>query len=449
MTAGRIAPVDLHACSLAALAGMIRDGAASSVAATQWQLERAARLDPQLHCFAQLDAEGALLQAEAADARRARGERLGPLHGVPLAVKENIAVRGLPLGVGIPAWRRSPCREDAAVTQRLRAAGAVLLGTLAMSEGGWAQHHAGEAAPSNPWNPAYATSGSSSGPAVAVAAGLCHAALGTDTGGSVRQPAAACGVYGLKPTWGSFPLDGVAPMAQSLDHVGLLARSAGDLDLLLSALGAPAARPEPLRVAAPAGMLDAWDLSASARTALARAIAAFQSSGVPVQVIDELSLAELEAATAAWLPLCAPAAWEAFRPRLDDLRAGPALQALLDAGRETSQARQEAASAARARWQARIDAVFAHTDVLLLPVLRHGPMQVQALRARGSDPSLVLPAMVFTAPFNLSGHPALAVPAGTNRDGAPVAIQLVGRTGAERQLVRLARVLETLENPAS
>jgi len=448
---------DLHEIGAGELATRIRKGVVSSEEATRWQLERATRLDPQLRCFVRLDVESALQQARAADDWLASGRPLGPLHGVPLAVKENIAVRGLPRGDGMPSLRGTECAADAHVTQRLRQAGAVLLGTLAMSEGGWSQHHPHELPPVNPRQPLYSTSGSSSGPAVAVSAGLCHAALGTDTGGSVRQPAAACGVYGLKPTWGRVSTVGVTPMSEDLDHVGLLTRKPDDLALLLSVLswahaGSPAVTAasgtqsgpaQCPRIAVPRTVLHAEDLSPASATALSDTMARLRNLGWPVQVVETPSREDLRAAAAAWLPLCAPAAW-AYHAELAKERPsthGSALASLLAAGRDMSADEREVAKRQCGEWRQQLAVLFESIDILVLPVSAAGPLRLDAARRRSPDPAAIVPAMVYTAPFNLSGHPALAVPVGSNHDGAPVGVQLVAKPHGEQLLIDVAIML--------
>jgi amidase len=444
----------LHWHSATALAALIRARAVSSVEVTRYMLERAARLQPALNSYALIDAEGALSQAEAADAWLAHGKVCGPLHGVPVAVKDIFATRGLPTSAGVPRLAHWRPNHDATVVQRLRDSGAVLLGKLQMTEGGWAAHHPQVAAPVNPWHADYAPGGSSSGAGVALAAGLCFAALGTDTGGSVRQPAAATGVYGLKPTFGKVSRHGVLPMSPGMDHVGLMARSVRDVAALLGIVAGsdgwdPATVDVPVRdflgslgMDGPLriGIPDDWPhdgVDASVLRAVEHASALLRDAGMQ---LSRLPVPNLHAAAAAWLPLCAPdvAAMHAYAYATDCERYGPALLGLIEAGRHMPAQRRIEAEHTRARFALQMQAVFERVDVLLLPMTPGGPARHSAMRQRGASTEAVEPALAYTAPFNMSGHPALAMPCLFTPEGLPVGVQLVGRHGAEQMLLDLA-----------
>ena len=211
-------------------------GDASPVEVTHAALERIERLDSRLHAFVTLDAEGSLAQAEQAEAEIARGAARGPLHGVPIALKDLYFTKSMPTTAGMAIladWRSG---YDATVVERLAAAGAVLLGKLAMTEGAFVTYHPSVPVPVNPWDASRSCGLSSSGPAAALAAGLCYGALGSDTGGSIRFPSAACGLVGLKPTYGRVSRYGVFPLAKSLDHVGPMTRSAADAAAMLGVI---------------------------------------------------------------------------------------------------------------------------------------------------------------------------------------------------------------------
>lgn len=224
--AGVVALVDRYAA-----------GAATPLDATRVYLDRIGRHDPRLHAFADLDAAGALAAAEASGQRWAEGRPLSRIDGVPIGIKANIAVRGLPWSGGLAARRGLIATDDAACVAHLRAAGAVLLGTLHMDEAafGATGDNRWYGRTLNPHGTGRSPGGSSAGPAAAVAAGLCAAAIGTDTMGSVRIPAACCGVVGLSPRRGTIDAAGVLPLSWSFDNVGVLGRSVDDVERVLDA----------------------------------------------------------------------------------------------------------------------------------------------------------------------------------------------------------------------
>ena len=200
----------------------IEEGALSVAEIVEAFLGRIDRLDPVLQAYSVVYADRARERASALDALRVAGEPLGALHGIPVGLKDLCDVAGEPTRAGTTALGDAPAQENAEVVDRLEAAGAVILGKLKMTEGAFISHHPSLVPPVNPWNPERWTGISSSGSGVAVAAGLCTVALGTDTGGSIRYPSAACGLSGLKPTHGRVSLRGVFPLAESLDHICLL-----------------------------------------------------------------------------------------------------------------------------------------------------------------------------------------------------------------------------------
>src|SRR5277367_6507604 len=230
---------DLHYLELTEIARRLHAREISPVEATTAQLARIERLDGQLKSYAHMMAEAALVQARTAEAEIMRGEIRGPLHGVPIAVKDLCWTRGVPTAAGMSIYKDFRPTEDATVVRKLNAAGAVILGKLQLTEGAYADHHPGIAPPVNPWNAAHWSGASSSGSGVATAAGLCYGSLGSDTGGSIRFPSAANGVTGLKPTWGRVSRHGVFELAASLDHIGPMARSVADAAAVLTAIAGP------------------------------------------------------------------------------------------------------------------------------------------------------------------------------------------------------------------
>ncbi len=237
---------DLAFLPLTELAARLRAREISPVTVTRLCLERIARFDPDLNAFITVTSESALRQAAQAEQEIAAGQWRGPLHGVPVALKDLIDTAGVPTTAGSRVFAGRIPTADAEVVTRLRQAGAVLLGKLNLHEFAYGGSGAISAigAAHNPWNLTRVSGGSSSGSAVAVAAGLCYAAVGTDTAGSIRVPAACCGVVGLKPTYGLVSVAGVVPLAHSYDHVGPLARTVADCAALLSALAGSDFTPE-------------------------------------------------------------------------------------------------------------------------------------------------------------------------------------------------------------
>jgi len=227
---------DLHYLSLDEVARRLKARKISSVETTQAILDRIARLDTRLKSYATLTAERALADAAARDAELAAGKVRGPLHGVPVAVKDLCNTAGIPTAAGMAIHRANVPAKDATVVARLKSAGAVILGKLQMTEGAFGAHHPTIPAPLNPWNAAYWTGSSSSGSGAATASGLCFASLGSDTGGSIRFPSTMNGLSGLKPTWGRVSRAGVFALAESLDHIGPMTRSALDCAIVLGVI---------------------------------------------------------------------------------------------------------------------------------------------------------------------------------------------------------------------
>src|SRR5271167_2969759 len=227
---------DLHYLELTEIARRLHAREISPVEATTAQLARIERLDGALKSYAHMMAQAALIRARAAEAEIMRGEIRGPLHGVPIAVKDLCWTQGVPTAAGMAIYKDFRPTADATVVRKLYAAGAVILGKLQLTESAYADHHPNVTPPRNPWNADAWPGASSSGSGVATAAGLCYGSLGSDTGGSIRFPSAANGVTGLKPTWGRVSRYGVFELAASLDHIGPMARSAADCGAILGVI---------------------------------------------------------------------------------------------------------------------------------------------------------------------------------------------------------------------
>ncbi len=228
----------IHYASLTEVSGLIARGELSPVALTETMLGRIDALNPTLNAYLLVTSESALAEAATAEAEIKAGRWRGPLHGIPIGLKDLFETRGFPTTFGTISQKVVSDR-DATIVHRLKQAGAVILGHLHLHEGAFADHHPRLGNCINPWNADYWPGGSSSGSGSATAAGLCYASLGTDTGGSIRFPSAACGVTGLKVTWGRTSRFGVFALAKSLDTIGPMARSAADCAAMLSAFAGP------------------------------------------------------------------------------------------------------------------------------------------------------------------------------------------------------------------
>ena len=228
--------IDLHYESLGRVCARIKSGELSSRLVTESLLARIGELEPSLHAYVMVLADRALDRADALDRARETGEPLGSLHGVPVALKDLLFTDGLPTASGTRVMADFVPDEDATVVVRLEEAGAVIIGKTQLTEGAYGVHHPEITAPSNPWSSEHWPGVSSSGSGVAVAAGLCYGAIGSDTGGSIRFPAASCGVVGLKPTYGRVSRSGLVAFGSSLDQIGPFARDVADAATILQAI---------------------------------------------------------------------------------------------------------------------------------------------------------------------------------------------------------------------
>lgn len=433
-------PDELHYLSLDEVARRLKARKLSSVEATEAILDRIRALDPRLKSYATVTPERALADARRLDVETAEGRSRGPLHGVPVAVKDLCDTEGVPTAAGMSIRRDHVPARDATVVARLKQAGAVILGKLQMTEGAYGLHHPSIDPPVNPFNSAYWTGVSSSGSGVATAAGLCFASLGSDTGGSIRFPSSMNGLSGLKPTWGRVSRAGVFPLAESLDHVGPMCRSALDAAIVLGVVAGaddddPTAAQQPVpdyaaataagvkgrRMGVPRNLIDA---DADCRRALDGAAAALAEQGA--QVVD-VTLPDLDEATMQWLALCGVEAAFAHDATFPSRRAeyGAEFAALLDLGRGLSGLQLTRMQLIRARLTGELERLLASIDLLLLPAMGVAAPSLAAMKTRTSQ--TIATRLRYTAPLDMSGHPALTLPGGMTAEGVPVGFQIVGR----------------------
>ncbi|TMR11568.1 amidase [Nonomuraea turkmeniaca] len=427
--------------TIAGLADDLRRGRATSAELTESALDAIAAHNPALNAFVTVDAEGAMAAARRADEELAGGADRGPLHGVPVAVKDLIMIAGLRVTMGSRHFAGHVPEADAGCVALLRESGAVIVGTTTTHEFAYGptgdRSAAGPAR--NPWNPERMTGGSSAGSGAAVAAGLVPLALGTDTGGSVRIPAALCGVAGFKPAYGAIPADGVFPLSGTLDHVGVLAGSAEDCLLAYSCLTRPlgggAEDLGRVRVAwlDPAGLFPGDP----------RVVRAVHAAAGPLK---EVRLPEGVAATLretyTTIQSCETVAVHADRlaaaPELFD----PEVLERLRVAAEVPGWRYVRAMDARAALADAVGALFDHHDVLALPTVPiiAPPLGLRETEIDGRPVAVRAALLAMTSPWNVLGLPALTIPAGTV-DGLPVGLQLVARPGQEPSIFEAARTI--------
>lgn len=427
------------AADIAAASAAIAEGRLSPRELTEICLARA-KSRAALNAFITLTPDSARREAAAADRRAKEGRRRGPLDGIPVAVKDVLATAGVRTTAGSLVLADFTPEEDCAVVAALRDAGAVILGKTNMYEFayGVTSDNPYYGAVANPAYPDRIVGGSSGGSAAAAVAGLALGAVGTDTGGSIRIPAAATGLWGLKPTHGLMPGEGVAPQAWSLDHIGPMGRTAGDLRLLLSPWRAMLADPGPTRaLAILSDLLDSAD--AAQRLAFENLMAEIPSD----IAIRRIRLPDPAAAHAAWLTIlmAESATFHAPVLRRKPALIGADLRPYLLAGALIPAERYLAAQRFRRAWVARLDEALGDADALLHPTLPAPPPQRDAVEIMiNGAPAPLREALVrFQWPANLSGWPALAFPAAPARDGAPpFSAMLTGRPGRELSLITLA-----------
>ena len=427
----------------------------SPVEITRTLLDRIGLVDRTLLSYATVMAESAMAEAKKAQDEIRRSQYRGPLHGVPIAVKDLCDAEGVVTAAGMPRlYGDHVATKDSTVVARLRAAGAVILGKLQLTEGAVAHHHPDVKPPVNPYNPDYWSGASSSGSGVASAAGLCYGSLGSDTGGSIRFPCFANGVTGIKPTWGRVSRAGVFPLAPSLDHIGPMARSAGDCGAILNAIaGLDPDDPTTLRAPPPdclngiglgaRGIRIGFDEAyATTRVdplvvkAIRDALDVFKAAGADIKPIK---FPATEAVIAAWFPICTAEAATSHEANYPAREAdfGPGLKGLIDTGRATTGQDYAKSHKIRQIFRGQLDAVFETVDAVIAPSLMRQNLTNAEFDQFGSVESDWPDLVRFTAPFDMAGNPTISLPAGFNADGAPIGFQLLARNLNENLLVRL------------
>ncbi len=435
--------LNLAFASINDLAVRYRDGSLSPVVVTQACLDRIARIDPALNAFITVTDQEALAQAQQAEHDFARGLDRGPLQGVPIALKDLIDTAGVRTTRGSRLHKDHVPERDAALVTRLRAAGAVLVGKTNLLEFAYGVVHPDYGATRNPHNVARTAGGSSGGSAAAVAAGLCYGALGTDTGGSIRIPAAYCGVVGFKPSYGLVSTDGVFPLSWSLDHVGPIARSCRDAALLLAGLSGVSYGEFTEKVAGKRfGVLRRYlDAMTTEAGVLARFEAVLDTVRDAGATVVELDLPDLDLANGALLNVLLPEASlihaEAMTSHADAY--APQTREQLELGFTLPATAYLRAQQYRRHLARQMRALFEEVDALLSPsVVWVAPAEDP--EASGDEGAAE---MHHSGPFNMTGFPALSLPCGLS-DGLPVGLQVVTNHAEDGRCVAIAEGLEPL-----
>jgi amidase len=452
----------LHYASLADVAKLIAAREIKSLDLTQQLLGRIATLDGRLQSYVTVLGDQAIASARRADAEIRAGRYRGPLHGVPIAVKDLCYTRGVRTMAGTKVLADFVPEFDATVVARLEAAGAVILGKLVLCEGAFGPYFPGFQVPVNPWDATRWSGVSSSGSGVATAAGLCFASVGTDTGGSIRYRSAANGCVGLKPTYGRVSRFGVFALAPSMDHVGPMARTIEDAAIMFEVMaGADSRDPTSLPDPVPAVRAELRRGIAGLRVGFDRRYATDNVDPDVGRAMDDLlgELTRLGASVVAvtmpdvskvgstWLELCAVEALAAhaqmFPSRASEY--GPGLRAALESGRRVTPAALAAASKVRSEVSASIESMLSTVDCLVCPSMAN------SARVKEADPfdeetdeswSAQVRNDIHTQPFNFSGNPTLSVPCGFSADGLPLSVQFVGRRLSESVLCRIGHAYE-------
>ena len=448
---------DLHWLSVAEAAGLIAARKVSPVELTQALLRRIDGLDGRLNAAITMDADAAMAAARTAAEQIAKGGGHSPLHGVPVALKDIFGVAGVRMTAGSKILAENVASEDAEATTRLKAAGASILGKLNLHEFAFGatgiNPHYGPAR--NPWDPERITGGSSSGSGASVAAGECAAALGTDTGGSIRIPASLCGIVGLKPTYGRVSKRGVLPLSWSLDHVGPMTRTVEDAAIILQAIaGRDAAEastsdePVPdytqalrggvqgLRIGVPRQFFFE-NVDREVESAVRSALGMLEDMGAEVKEVDAPLISEIPGGVTAIMlteALAYHQKWMSERP--DDY--GEDVRYRLELGATylavhyvQAQRLREMAIAA---WR---DDVFSKVDLIATPTT-----PITARPIEEGDLQVTFNLIRFTNPLNFLGVPAISIPCGFTAEGLPVGLQLAGRWWDEATVLRAAHTYE-------
>ena len=452
----RYSAPQLTQLELAEASAAVQKKEVSPVELTRACLERIGRLNPELNAFITVTADSALDEARKAEAEIGRGEWRGPLHGIPLALKDLAETAGVRTTAASGVLKNYVPKTDAEVVRRLRSAGAVLLGKLNLHEfaygGSGVIGHFGPAR--NPWNPAHITGGSSSGSAAAVAAGMCYGAIGTDTAGSIRLPAAFCGITGHKPSYGLVSTRGIVPLSWSLDHVGPMARTAADAALILQAI----AHYDPQDIYCqrfppvyyPSGIEES---TAALRLGVAREFWQETDDEVAHAVDDAVSSFKQLTADAKEISLsthadrtvvrCEPMVYHQQHMASHESDYDPDTLKRIRSGADVTALEYVQAYRDLLRQRREVLHLFEQVDLIVTPTTPGlSPTFAELDAAPGQLRHRELIMLRNTRPFNMLGLPAVSVCCGFSRAGLPIGVQIAGAPGADGVVLALAHAYQ-------
>jgi amidase len=462
-------PVDrrpFHYASLTEIAALLEISEMSPVELTEWMLGRIDQVDDELKSYATVSSDRALDAARKAEREINAGNYRGPLHGIPIAVKDLCYTKGVRTMGGMGVLKDFVPTYDATVISRLESAGAVLLGKLNLTEGALLGYHRDFDIPVNPWNADYWAGASSSGSGVATAAGLCFASLGTDTGGSIRYPSMANGIVGLKPTYGRVSRYGVLPLGETLDHVGPMTRRSADAAIMLEAIaGHDVNDKTSLRDPVPDMLAELYAGVEGLRIGFDRPYATEGTDPALVASVDQVigTLANLGAEIVdvtmpnyppefflqTWVPICRYEAYKAhaatFPSRADEY--GHFLREFLEAGASVTDEEYLAANQRREEFNRQFEEVLGRVDAVVTPAGGVTiPIDAESLYGSGADFGAALGAMQrhFIIPADFAGTPTLTLPCGFSDAGLPHGVQLMGQKLSEPMLCRIGHAFETV-----
>jgi aspartyl-tRNA(Asn)/glutamyl-tRNA(Gln) amidotransferase subunit A len=401
----------------------------------------------ELNAFITVLADDALADAEAAATEIRRGHYRGPLHGIPISIKDLIHVAGVPTTSGSALPPMHPT-ADAPVVQRLRNAGAIIVGKTNLHEFafGTTSEESAFGPVRNPFDPTRSAGGSSGGAAVALVEGMCFGSIGTDTGGSIRIPAAACGIVGLKPALGELSCDGIVPLSTTCDHVGPMMRSVQDATMMFGVLRGrdvdEAALPSSLTLGIPKGYL-VERLDPEIRQAFERVQAALKSWG---HRIVDIAIGLARSTPDVYLHIVLPEAAAYHAPLLEQHASlyWPNVRNRLETGRYVLAEDYVRAMRLRGRLMREVNGALETCDALLLPTMPivAPPLGAASVDVDGHFESVRAAMLRLTQLFNVTGHPAISLPAGITASGLPIGMQLVGPAGNTDRLLAIAASLE-------
>jgi len=455
---------DVTQMTAAAIAARIREQRLRAVDAVDAYLDRIATVDGDVAAYVTVLSDRARQTARDRDGEARVGRLRGPLHGVPIAIKDAIAIEGVPMTAGSSFLGREPSQRSATVVQRLEGAGAIVLGTTTLHEFalGTTSVNPHGRSPRNPWDLTRITGGSSGGSAAAVAAGLAACAVGTDTGGSIRLPGALCGIVGLKPTFGRVSRKDVLPLADSFDTVGPMVRTVEDAALLLEVMaghdaGDPRSSPAPverylvaalgsipsgLRVGRLSGAYFEADLDPAVAAALDEATRACERAGLVVRPVTVRAIEAAQRAQGTVLIVEAAAYHRVTYPGRE-AEYGPDVRSLLAQGAATPPAAVADARAVLAQLQTEMQTLQRDCPILLGPAVPIGAPRFADVDPTGPRwPEVRRVLTRFSRLFNATGLPTIVLPAGLTAEGLPVAVQLAAPPFAEGALLAVAHRLE-------